>query len=277
MCIKSMILETTFKGQPISLRARQHRIMVHRFLCDLGMVRHYRDVLVERTRREDVIYVAIYDGGGVGSKGPGAIEHDLAEVENVVIRRIGAAEISTGVLRQFDVVIAPGGSASKQARALGTDGCRAITDFVESGGGYLGLCAGAYLASNNYTWSLKIIDAQVIDRKHWKRGTGRVKIELTSEGRRLFTEKPGLIDIRYANGPLLAPDEDPNIPDFRVLAHFRTEINKNDAPEGVMKDTPAIIAGRFGKGRVFCSSPHPEYTDGLEPLVHKAVRWAAGR
>ncbi|MBN2269434.1 MAG: hypothetical protein JXN61_02405, partial [Sedimentisphaerales bacterium] len=146
-----------------------------------------------------------------------------------------------------------------------------------NGGGYAGFCAGAYLASNNYTWSLKIIDARVIDRKHWKRGTGEVKIELTSKGRRLFTEKPGLIDIHYANGPLLAPDEDPNIPDFETLARFRTEINKNGAPEGVMKDTPAMIAGRFGRGRVFCSSPHPEYTDGLEHLIDKAIRWAAGR
>ncbi len=235
------------------------------------------DVLVSGAKPSDAIYAALYDAGGTGSKGPVALEKDLAQMENVVVRRIGVPEVTAGALEKFDIIIVPGGSASKQAHTLGTDGCRAITDFVKSGGGYLGLCAGAYLASNNYTWSLRIIDAQVIDRQHWKRGTGRVKIELTSEGRRLFTEKPGMIDIRYANGPLLAPDEDPNIPDFRVLAHFRTEINKNDAPEGVMKDTPAIIAGRFGKGRVFCSSPHPEYTEGLEPLVHKAVRWAAGR
>jgi len=86
-----------------------------------------------------------------------------------------------------------------------------------------------------------------------------------------------LLDIRYANGTLLAPAQDPNIPDFKPLALYRTEIAKNGAPEGVMKDTPAIVAGRFGQGRVLCSSPHPEYTDGLESFVHRAVRWAAGR
>lgn len=275
--VKSMILETTYKDQPLSLRARQHRIMVHRLLRDLAMVSHGRDVLVDRSKPSDTIRVALYDGGGVGSKGPGALEEDLAVMERIVVRRVGAPEVTAGVLNQFDLLIVPGGSGSKQAQALGTDGCRAIVDYVENGGGYAGFCAGAYLASNNYAWSLKIIDAKVIDRKHWKRGTGQVKIELTSQGRRLFTEKPTMFEIRNANGPLLAPDDDPNIPDFRVLAHFRTEINKNDAPKGVMKDTPAIIAGRFGKGRVFCSSPHPEYTDGLEPIVHKAVRWAAGR
>ena len=275
--IKSMILETTFKGQPISLRSRQHRIMVHRFLSNLFMVSGRPDVLVSGTKPSGAICAALYDAGGAGSKGPGALEKDLGQMDNVVVRRIGVPEITAGALDQFDVIIMPGGSASKQAKALGTDGCRAIVNFVKDGGGYAGFCAGAYLASNNYDWSLKIIDARVIDRKHWKRGTGEVKIELTTEGRRLLSDEQGLIDIRYANGPLLAPDEDPNIPDFRVLAHFRTEINKNDAPEGVMKDTPAIIVGQFGKGRVFCSSPHPEYTDGLEPLIHKAARWAAGR
>jgi len=275
--IKSMILETTYKDQPISRRARQHRIMVHRFLSDLAMAAGGPDVLVGDARPENAIYVAIYDGGGVGGKGPGNLEHDLRPIPNIVFRRVGVAEITGGVLKQFDVVIAPGGSGSKQARALGDDGCRAIVEFVENGGGYAGFCAGAYLASNNYTWSLKIIDAQVIDRKHWKRGTGQVKIELTGEGRRLFCDEPGLIDIRYANGPILAPAQDANIPDFKALAHFRTEINKNNAPEGVMKDTPAIISGRFGKGRVFCSSPHPESTEGLEPLVRQAIRWAAGR
>ncbi len=275
--IKSMILETTFKRQPISLRTRQHKIMAHRFLTDLSMVSGRPDVLVSRTKPSGAICAALYDAGGAGSKGPGALEKDLGQMDNVVVRRIGVPEITAGALDQFDVIIMPGGSASKQAKALGTDGCRAIVNFVKDGGGYAGFCAGAYLASNNYDWSLKIIDARVIDRKHWKRGTGEVKIELTTEGRRLLSDEQGLIDIRYANGPLLAPDEDPNIPDFRVLAHFRTEINKNDAPEGVMKDTSAIIVSQFGKGRVFCSSPHPEYTDGLEPLIHKAIRWAAGR
>jgi len=275
--IKTMILETTTKDQRISRRTRQHRIMVHRFLRDLSMVSSGLDVLVGGGKPDGAIYVAIYDAGGVGSNGPGNLEQDLRSIPNIVLRRVGVAEIAGGVLDQFDVFIAPGGSGSKQARALGTDGCRAIVEFVEEGGGYAGFCAGAYLAAANYTWSLKIIDAQVIDRKHWKRGTGQVKIELTGEGRRLLSDEAGLLDIRYANGPILAPAEDPNIIDFEALAHFRTEIAKNGAPTGVMKDTPAMIAGRFGQGRVFCSSPHPESTEGLESLVRKAIRWAAGR
>ena len=35
--------------------------------------------------------------------------------------------------------------------------------------------------------------------------------------------------------------------------------------------------GKFGKGRVICSSPHPEQTVGLEKFAESAVRWVAGK
>lgn len=272
---KAMILETTSKDQPLSLRTRQQRFMVHRFLSDLGMISSGVDTLVGAAAGDEQIRAALYDAGGVGGKGPAALEKDLALMSGIVVRRIGPVEITGGVLGQFDVLIVPGGSGSKQAEAIGIEGRNAVVDFIRNGGGFVGFCAGAYLAANNYTWSLKIIDADVIDRKHWKRGTGGVKIELTADGRKMLNGNCDLIDIRYANGPILQAGEDPDIPDFKPLAFYRTEINKNNAPPGVMKDTPAIIAGQFGAGRVFCSSPHPEYTDGLEPFVHNAVRWAA--
>jgi len=249
--------------------------MVHRLLTDLDMIHTNAHVLVNTEVSPDLIRVALYDEVGTGAKGPPNIEEDLAVLSNVIICRVGVPEIRAGVLDQFDVLVVPGGSASKQAAALGTDGTRAVVKFVADGGGYVGFCAGAYLACNNYAWSLKILDARVIDRQHWKRGTGEVEIELTAQGCRLLLDKTGNFGIRYANGPLLAPDEDPNIPDFQTLAYFRTEIRKNDAPPGVMKDTPAIVIGRFHKGRVFCSSPHPESTDGLDAIVRRAILWAA--
>lgn len=276
--IPSLILETTYKEQPLSLRVRQHRIMVGRFLADLEMYSGDVDALVHRTRARDCIHAAIYDAGGsLNSPGPSALETVLAGQPDIDLHRIGLPEIRRGVLKQFDVVIFAGGSGSGQSRALGREGVQAVRDYVKQGGGYVGLCAGAYLATSDYSWSLKILDAKTVDRKHWKRGTGTVKIDITQDGQRLLGHRDGLVEIKYANGPLLAPSELPEIPDFQTLALFRTEIARNGAPTGVMIDTPAMVAGRYGKGRVFCSSPHPEYTPGLEELVRRAVRWAAGR
>ena len=44
-----------------------------------------------------------------------------------------------------------------------------------------------------------------------------------------------------------------------------------------MPNTPAMIAGGFGQGRVICFSPHPEYTDSLRGMIARAVKWAAKR
>ena len=51
------------------------------------------------------------------------------------------------------------------------------------------------------------------------------------------------------------------------------EMAENGTPAGVMVNSPAIIAGRSGQGRVLCISPHPEQTEGLENIVHRAVQW----
>ena len=83
--------------------------------------------------------------------------------------------------------------------------------------------------------------------------------------------------MRYVNGPILVPAGVDLLPDFQPLAHFRTELAKNDTPVGLMVNSPAIVAGNCGKGRVLVSSPHPEQTPGLEHFVPKAVRWVTGK
>ena len=58
----------------------------------------------------------------------------------------GLITVSAGVLDRFDVLIQPGGSGSAQAKALEEEGRDKIRKFVDGGGGYLGICAGSYLA-----------------------------------------------------------------------------------------------------------------------------------
>ena len=69
----------------------------------------------------------------------------------------------------------------------------------------------------------------------------------------------------------------PHVPDFTPLAYYRSERAENGSPPGLMMGTPAISAGDFGRGRVMSISPHPEQTAGLEPMVRRAIFWAAGR
>lgn len=273
---RAFICETTSADQPLTRRVRQHRIMVHALLDVLGMAAAGPDALLPPRREGEPVRVAFYAGTGTGGSKTQAYQA-IRAAENNRIVCVGEAEVRPDVLRQFDVLFVPGGSGSKQASAMTPDGREAVRDFVRKGGGFVGVCGGAYLATSHYTWSLGILDAAVLDTKHWKRGTGKVEAELTDAGRRVLSHEPSTLTIYFANGPLLAPGNKPDIPDFETLAHFRGDIAKNGAPSGVMPGTVAVACGRFGAGRVIVFSPHPEKTSGLEPLALRAVLWAAGR
>jgi len=221
------------------------------------------------------IRVAIYDDAGGNENGPKNCERCLPSAHGFATKRVKAADIRAGALDRFDVLIQPGGSGSKQAKALEREGRDKIRAFVTRGGGYLGICAGSYLASADYEWSLGLLDAKVLDRKHWARGKGNVEMRLEGVGQQFLDEKRQAVTIRYAQGPLLAPAGKAEIPDYEQLAVFVTEIAENGAPAGVMKGTTAAARGTFGQGRVFCFSPHPEQTDGLEYYIEAAVRWVA--
>ena len=222
------------------------------------------------------IRVAVFDDAGVSEKVAGLIEL-LNTFSELKVTKVNGKDIREGVLKGFDVVLLPGGSGSKEAASLEESGRKEIKSFVERGGGYLGICAGAYLASADYEWSLHILDAKVLDRAHWARGSGDVEVSLTTAGQKLLGAKGDRETILYWQGPLLAPAGKDEIPDFETLGTFATEIAKNGAPTGVMIGTTAIARGNFGSGRVFCFSPHPERSEGVKGQVLKAIEWAAGR
>ncbi len=281
LCAGAMIVETTSKGQPQALRARQQRIMVNRVLEEIGTAAGQADTMVrlgagKKALEGRGIRAAIYAASGTGNSTPGKLEKALAALPKATLRRVCPADIRSGALSQFDLVVFGGGSGSVQARALGVEGRTEVRRFLRKGGGFVGICGGSYLATSGYDWGLKIVDAETVDRQHWRRGTGKVRIELTDAGKEILGAEEDLVTIFYANGPLLADSGLEDVPDFCCLAVFRDEIARNGAPEGVMAGTPAVVCGEFGLGRVICFSPHPEKTESLWPLLVRGAAWAGG-
>jgi glutamine amidotransferase-like uncharacterized protein len=258
-------------------RTRLFRHAVHEVLLAQGMTTSSPWTLINPASPK--IKVAIYAGGG-SSTTPGLAAYPacLDRAADVDYTYVGPVELArSGALDPFDVVVFCGGSGSGQAKSLGAAGAAQVKAFVQRGGGYVSSCAGTYLATSGYPWSLKLTDADTVDSKHWARGSGPVDIELTAEGRKILGDYRGLQSVRYANGPLLGKAKDSGgLAPYTVLAHFRSDMAKN-VPGGVMPNTPAMIAGAFGQGRVLCFSPHPEYTPPLQGMIARAVRWAAQR
>ncbi len=287
MGAEALILETTYKDQPMSLRTRQHRAMANVLLNHIGLIdEDCRDRLAA-PGSPDQLQVAIFDGAGTG---PSRIK--LCEVieaaPDLALHHVGPHEMRPDVLEQFDVVHFPGGSGSKQGGAIGERGRTAVRDFVSDGGGVVGVCAGAYLCSAHYEWSLDLIDSAVFTgsaeipgkgrKQLWYRGKETdVDIELTPSGESLFDRGgvPKEFVVKYCNGPIISPNDLEELEDYKVLAWFRSESGLWEPQEGTMVDTPAIVSGKFGGGRIISVSPHPENTEALHSIITESIRWTA--
>lgn len=225
--------------------------------------------------KENFIRVAIYDHSEGTATGPRNLQRILTREAGFACQRLHPKEIRYPRLAGFELLIVPGGSASLQASKLGDDGKRAILKFVRQGGGYVGICAGSYLATTQYAWSLGMINARVWDRVHWARGTGTVTLSLLHGDLMRHDSADSQVDVYYGQGPLLLPGQHPELPPYEALAVYATEIASKGAPLQAMVDTHAIIRSQFGAGRVVCISPHPEKPGGPDWMISRLARWAA--
>ena len=225
-------------------------------------------------RAHKKLRVAFYQGPGASLDALKSVPMKAFQKDpNLAISIVSPDDIRAGKLAGFDVLVQPGGSGGGQGKALGEEGRERVRTFVHGGGGYIGICGGSYLATCDYPWSLGILNAHVLDKKHWARGTGPVDVAFTSPGKQVLGVGGDNLTIQYGQGPLMAPATDAKLPPYEPWAKYEGEIAEKGAPKGVMPGTTAIAAAPYGTGRAVCFSPHPERTDGQESLLHYAVLW----
>lgn len=228
--------------------------------------------IISAPKNAKPLSIAIYKGEGAGEAGIENVKQNIVSTTNAQITEL-IPESFDNDLSQFNVILFSGGGASKQGNALGEKGRENIRTYIHNGGNYLGICAGAYLATSGFDWSLKILNAETISKDEWKRGKAFLDIEITEEGKAIFGEVDEIFKCRYNNGPLLKPANINDLPAYTIAAYFKSEISDNGATPGVMINTPAAVFAEYGKGKVFVVSPHPENTPGLENFIPKVLEW----
>ncbi len=193
-------------------------------------------------------------------------------------------ELSTD---KYDVFYFPGGgSSSRHAQALGGAGHERIREFVSSGGGFLGICGGAYAGSfGPYDYCLGLANVKVLATCT---GGGDLEIRMEPRACEVFTSAaylpPTVGTIRHANGPLWEIN-DPDRP-LHVAATFTgsngtVDFNPDHVcakPASFFAGHPCIIYGFYGKGRVVLFSSHPEIADeanGTAGMLPEVIRWLA--
>ena len=101
------------------------------------------------------------------------------------VRLFSVANLLRGGLKTFNVLVVPGGSSGQQAMELGPEGRGLIAEWVRDGNGYVGICAGAFLALEGYCPKRSIGLLRASALSDWERGHHRTLMSLTEAGAKL--------------------------------------------------------------------------------------------
>lgn len=166
--------------------------------------------------------------------------------------------ISGDWIKDAALFLMPGGADLPYVANLTPVGNRIIKAYIESGGSFLGICAGAYYASNYVEFALGT-ELEVKGERELSLFPGTVKgpclkpydyrtnsgacaaeIQLAADGSKL--------KVFYNGGGFFVGAE--SMREIEKIARYTQDGNENEA---------AIIRFMYGKGRVILSGVHPEY------------------
>jgi glutamine amidotransferase-like uncharacterized protein len=244
----------------------------------------YFNDIVRESRQRNQLKIALFTCGNDDDAMIKNVQKILDEEPLYSWQTINARQIREGELQGFDIVIFPGGNASEQSKSLEMKGKVAVRDFVQNGGGYLGICAGAFLATTNDSYGLNLINARAITGSRYLtgqgyisqsvRGSANVDLGLTDLGCVLFGEyeQKTLSAVYYSSSPIFYPAFRDDLPDFISLATFKTETWLYEYQKNEMIGKPSIITATYHQGRIFLISPHIEASNNYKDIIKKSIK-----
>jgi glutamine amidotransferase-like uncharacterized protein len=176
---------------------------------------------------------------------------------------------------KYEVLLFAGSSATDQYNRLGDNGRKALLDYVENGGSYLGISSGAFLASKQM---LNLANIKYVDPQY--PGIGELEINMTKRANTIFTstkyQSESKHSMRIYNGPVWSvylPDS--KRAPFSIIARYTGNGETNRNGGSIFKDRPAIIRDTFGLGSIILFSGRPEINThtGIRGMVLEAIRW----
>ncbi|MCD4693182.1 MAG: hypothetical protein K8R79_09720 [Calditrichales bacterium] len=198
--------------------------------------------------------VALYSDQGCWEESVQAAEKMIQWME-LTVEIVDADYINNLGLNTFDLVLIPGGDMYQYSLDLSSQGKKNIRNFISNGGGYIGICGGAYFAAKTVIWqgnqlpmnSLGLYSGtskgpinEIVPYPDY----GMCKVNIVDTTHSITQSEPEFTWILYYSGPVLLPDKDANV---TILGRYDRG-NKD----------PAILAFDYGKGRVFLIGTHPE-------------------
>jgi hypothetical protein len=221
--------------------------------------------------------VAVFYGGGVTG---GALEH-IRPLEDAGFG-VGIAHeenLSRESLAKYDIVTFPGGGPYD--KYLSQEDMETIKGFVNNGGGFLGTCGGSMLGIK-----LGLLDAEPAIEGQYEAFAdlrGPLLLNLTTSMNPIVFGYSSLVESMYFAGPFISNigNNVETIGSYHArtgnLSVYFPEISKayNYTPQPEVIDgfwgTPAIIAGKYGSGKVVLSAVHPEILPVSQRLFFNSI------
>lgn len=226
------------------------------------------------------IHVAVFSGNGAS---PVCVIETLEALKidkGIEGKAVDGHDVAEGTLSDFDVIIFPGGSGSKELNNLGKSGVDSIRNFVmKKGKGLIGICAGGFMTMSTDGYpSLKLSGYKQLDRPHYNRGRGLVQFKLTDRGEEYFPElKNHNLFLQYFDGPVMQL-KDSSKEDTSELGKFVSDIHPdNFAPAGLTPGKTFLYFQNAGKGKIFGIAGHPEATPGMRWMVPRMARLVSNK
>jgi glutamine amidotransferase-like uncharacterized protein len=186
----------------------------------------------------------------------------MLEWMNVTAKVVTAQGINNGGLDGFLALYVPGGDMYQYSLEISAEGRENIRSFVETGGGYVGVCEGAFFASESYAWSnpkhrcmkatLGLLAGTAFgptDALSCYPSYTMCKINIANNAHFIVDSEPEGHWMFYDGGPAFALRPAANAV---ILASYD---ESNDT---------AIVAFEKGLGRVVLIGAHPEFEEGSE-------------
>ena len=210
--------------------------------------------------------------------GTGTSDESIVQTQNMLQRLIDINQYTIDMIQAETIIqadwapttallILPGGADLPYVAALNGSGNAKILEYVEHGGAYLGICAGAYYSGAHVSFAVGtpfevtgsrelqffqgVVEGPVLAAYDYSSSAGCRAAKLTWELNEGFT-KGTKFKVFYNGGGyfVITPE---NSETFKTLASY--ELN------GSLK--PAIIEVHIGAGRAILSGPHWEYEAAL--------------
>jgi glutamine amidotransferase-like uncharacterized protein len=193
----------------------------------------------------------------------------ITDAENLVpgynFTYVTSTIINAATLAPYDVLAMPGGTAGSDYLSSNSISGTAIQNFVASGKGYLGICAGAYSGAyyvNDmyYGWGV----APDVSCEHPDQ-EGNLTVQITSAGQQLLGYG-GIITMVHYNGPAMY-----------ITGNSSKVVTFATYADNILgyKGYGAIVGDSYGKGRSVLVGPHPELYPTYPSMVAKLILWAA--